>query len=299
MSNKKISVVIATRNEEAHLKEALESVLNQEGVDLELVFVDDHSTDKSLAIAKSLANAHPQLAVYQNPKSGKCSAFNFGVSKANGSFVCIFAGDDIMPKGSLFARYTALQHIPESSNPISLGKILSFSEDKKFDGILAPRKKGQGSLSGVSPLMSREAASRIFPVPEQLPNEDTWMELAILYLPSLEVVHTDIICCNWRVHSGNSINMQADYATYNKKITVRMTALEIFLKQHSQILAPKKKAHLAARVKCEAARREGSILGIFFSGTTLLNKLRAMASVNAFFYKIRSSAFKLLSGWGY
>lgn len=294
-----ISVVIAVKNESLHLKQALESVLNQRDVSHEVILVDDNSTDDSLEIAKSLVRNHPNLTILRNIGNGKCRAFNLGVSKSSGSFICLFAGDDIMPEGSLVARLNSIQNISDVQNAISLSKILSFSTDKRFDGVLAPRKKGLASLSGVSPLMSRNVAEKIFPVPETLPNEDTWMELAILYLPGFQVIHTDIVCCQWRVHSGNSINMQSDFNSYNIKITERMKALELFHKKYHLILKKESLRELEGRIDCEEARKHGSLFGIMFSKVSFSNKLRSISILNSFFYNIRKVAFKLLSGWSY
>lgn len=293
-----VSVVIAARNEALHVDACLRSILCQTGVIFELIFVDDNSTDATLSIAKSFCEIFDNITVVSNPGRGKCSAFNFGISIARGGYICIFAGDDIMPNDSLAERYNAIKGFPPDTNAICLSKIKSFSEHKKFDGLVIPRRKGQGSLSGVSPLMSRAITFQIFPVPEHLPNEDTWMELAILYLPEIDIVHIDTICCFWRVHGGNSINMSSDFEEFNKKITIRMGALGLFLEQYGNILTLDSRNNLIARVRCESARRQGRFFHILMSGANFLDKLRAISTVNSFFYFLRKGAYRFFSGWG-
>lgn len=296
-SEPKISVVVAARNEALHIESALLSIVSQAGVDLELVFVDDNSTDRTLDIASGLANSNPRIRILKNPRQGKCSAFNLGVAHAKGDFICIFAGDDIMPDGSLKARLDSVVTEERPDNTIGLSKIRSMSEIKKYDGMIVPRRKGHSSLSGVSPLMHRTAALRIFPVPEPLPNEDTWMELGILYLPNIKTIQTDIIACNWRVHESNSINMLAGFATYNTKISLRMRALRLFYDMHSSELDSKAKSLLLGRVQCEEHRGAGDVLGVLTSKVSLKDRLRALSSTNSFFYWFRSSFFRLFSGW--
>lgn len=293
----KVSVVVAARNESKHIEEAISSIASQKGVDLELVFVDDNSTDQTFSIASALAATNPRIRLFKNPKHGKCSAFNLGVNNSIGDFICIFAGDDIMPQGSLKARLDAVLALGASENVIGLSKIRSMSQIKKYDGMIVPRRSGHSSLSGVSPLMHRSAALRIFPVPETLPNEDTWMELGILYLPNIQTIQTDIIACNWRVHEGNSINRLAGFTTYNAKITLRMQALRLFYDRHYGEIDDRAKALLLARVQCEERRVSGDIFGVLRSKVSWKDRLRALSSTNSFFYWFRSSFFRLFSGW--
>lgn len=292
-----VSVVVAARNEEKHLREALESLLVQEDVRHEVVFVDDNSTDGTWAIAQALAAEHAHLKIHQNPRQGKCSAFNHGVSLAAGRFVCIFAGDDVMPQGSLGARWQAVKHLPDDTPGVGLSKLRTMSEMPRFDGHLIPKKAGRGALSGVSPLMNRAALDIVFPVPESLPNEDTWMELAVLHLAGWNIVHSDIVCCHWRVHSGNSINMAMPFAEFNRKFTVRMAALKLFQDAFADRLSAEGRRDLAAKVDCEAFRTQGNMMGILKSSAGWVDKLRALSYCNSTMYDVRRRLYGLLSGW--
>ncbi|MEJ7928431.1 glycosyltransferase family 2 protein [Ramlibacter sp. AN1015] len=292
-----VSVVVAARNEAKHLHEALESILRQDGVSFEVVFVDDHSTDDTLAIATALMPAYSHLKVVRNPGRGKCAAFNYGVAQATGRFVCIFAGDDIMPAGSLALRWSQVRNLSDVAPAVGLSKLKTFSSIAKFDGHVVPRAPGKGALSGVSPLMNRPAVSMIFPVPESLPNEDTWMELAILHFHGWTIVHSDVICCCWRVHAGNSINMSLPFQEYNKKLTSRMAALRLFYVKYKDMLTMENKLLLEAKVQCEERRAGGSVIGVIRSRVALIDKLRALSVTNSFMYGVRSRLYGLLSGW--
>ena len=297
MSDIDVSVVIAVKNEEVYVESAVTSVLNQAGLSHEVVVVDDGSTDKTLEILSRLAAAHPRLKLVRNPKAGKCSAFNHGVSLARGRFVCIFAGDDLMPEGSLAARFAMVKDYPPDVPVVGLCKIITLSDIKRFDGHLVPKRPGQGGLTGVSPLMNRLVHERIFPVPETLPNEDTWMENAVVHFRGWQVVHSDIVGCAWRVHQGNSINMMAGFDEYNRKITVRFRAYAMFLERHGHELSPESRALLGAKAQCEAARVRGDVLGVLRSPAGLVDRLRALSITNAFFYGVRQRLYGLLSGW--
>lgn len=297
MSDIDVSVVIAVKNEAVYVESAVTSVLKQAGLAHEVIIVDDGSTDATLEILTRLAAAHPALRLVRNPKAGKCSAFNHGVSLARGRFVCIFAGDDLMPEGSLAARFAMVKDTPPDMPVVGLCKIVTLSDIKRFDGHLVPKRPGQGGLTGVSPLMNRLVYERIFPVPETLPNEDTWMENAVVHFPGWRIVHSDIVGCAWRVHQGNSINMLAGFDEYNRKITVRFRAYAMFLERHGNELSPESRALLGAKAQCEAARVRGDMVGVLRSPAGLVDRLRALSITNAFFYGVRQRLYGLLSGW--
>ena len=297
MNELDVSVVIAVKNEAVYVESAVTSVLTQSGLNHEVVVVDDGSTDQTFEILTRLATAHSKLKLVRNPKAGKCSAFNHGVTLATGRFVCIFAGDDLMPAGSLAARFERVKDTPRNLPVVGLCKIITLSEDKRFDGHLVPKRPGQGGLTGVSPLMNRLAYERIFPVPEMLPNEDTWMENAVVHFPGWQLVHSDIVGCAWRVHQGNSINMMVGFAEYNRKISVRFQAYAMFLERHGAELTSESRALLSAKAQCEAARVRGDVIGVLRSPAGLVDRLRALSITNAFFYGTRKRLYGLLSGW--
>lgn len=292
-----VSVVIAAHNESKHVREAVMSVVTQHGLRLEVVFVDDHSDDSTLLIVQSLAKLYPSIRIYTNPRQGKCAAFNFGISKAKGRFACIFAGDDIMPPGSLKERYETVAKESDDEFVVGLCKLVTMSDDKRFDGHLIPKKKGKGGLSGFSPLMNRKAVAVIFPTPESLPNEDTWMALALLHMPGWRIVHSNTVGCRWRCHSGNSVNRTSTFEEFSRKITVRMVALEMFMEKFSPRLDVAQLRSLQAKIDMERARRCGDWLGVLRSKVGFVDRLRALSTTNAMMFSIRNAFYGFFSGW--
>lgn len=292
-----VSVVLAVKNESKYIKDALESIIAQQGLVFELIVVDDNSTDDTLEIIKDIGRHHSVLRIFRNPAAGKVSAFNFGVQAAKGSFVCLFAGDDIMPSGSLAARWNTVKVLPVDKPVVGLYKIMTMSTDKRYDGCIVPRTKGRGNYSGQSPLMNRQMVSKIFPIPENLPNEDTWMELAIVYLPNLVIVHSDIICCKWRFHEGNSYNLKLNCSEYRRHTIVRQKALELFYDQFKTELSDDATKELLNRIECNRQYQKRSMVGIALSSVNLVSKLRALSSANEFLYNIRRQFYRFFSGW--
>jgi glycosyltransferase involved in cell wall biosynthesis len=292
-----VSIVMAVKNEEKYILDALKSIISQKDVSFEIVLVDDNSDDRTFQIVKDFSLTNPLLKIFSSPGVGKVAAFNYGVEMSTGNYICLFAGDDLMPVGSLSARLNIMENNDSVLPVVVLSKLKTMSDDSKFDGHLIPKRSGVGALSGVSPLMNRHCLNLIFPIPSDLPNEDSWMDLAITYMDSIKKVHSNIICCMWRVHSGNSINFQANFDVYNSKISPRLAAIPKF---HSATLSRhdiSKRAELLARVACEDARLKGNIWGILISGAPVKEKLRSISIVNKFFYSIRKKLYGLLSGF--
>lgn len=291
-----VSVVVAAKNEEEFVSEAVTSIMGQTGVAHELVFVDDGSTDRTYRIVEEFAARHQNLRLVRNPRRGKVSAFNHGVSLASGEWVCIFAGDDIMPAGSLAERWKAVKDIQSDKPVIGLCRLMQISKYPKQHGIVIPKHESRGGLTGVSYLMDRRAVAKIYPVPEELPNEDTWMETAVLHFENC-LVHSGVIGCHWRVHAGNSMNFLVGFDEFNKRLTPRMCAYSVFLEQHGAELTGESCQRLEAKVECEEGRRTGNLMRIFRSGATTVEKLRAASLSNRPLYEIRRSLYGLLSGW--
>jgi glycosyltransferase involved in cell wall biosynthesis len=87
-----VSVVIPSYNHAAYLAEAVRSVLDQTLRDLELIVVDDGSTDDSLAVLAGIGD--PRLRVVSQPNAGAPAALNRGVEQARGALVAVLNSDD-------------------------------------------------------------------------------------------------------------------------------------------------------------------------------------------------------------
>ncbi len=106
-----MSVIIPARNEEQDLADALASVLNQQDVELEVIVVNDHSSDRTGAIADTLAAADARVTVIHDPELppgwlGKCNAMQKAVAVASGDML-LFTDADIMHRPRCFVTALA------------------------------------------------------------------------------------------------------------------------------------------------------------------------------------------------
>lgn len=103
-----VTVVISCFNYGRFLRSAVWSCLEQTGVRVDVVIVDDASTDNSLAVANELAQTSSQVSVIAHSVNrGIVDAFNTGASAATGDYIVRLDADDLLTPGSL-QRSTAL-----------------------------------------------------------------------------------------------------------------------------------------------------------------------------------------------
>jgi CDP-glycerol glycerophosphotransferase len=106
----KVSVIVSVYNSEAFLPTCLESILNQSFSDLELIVVDDASTDGSDRILESYAARDPRLLRIQlNENAGAGGARNAGLQRATGEYIWCIDSDDWIRPGALAAAMHELE----------------------------------------------------------------------------------------------------------------------------------------------------------------------------------------------
>src|SRR5882757_911922 len=93
-----VSVVCLCYNHEAFVREAIASVLSQTYANIQVIVVDDCSTDGSVAALQEATSRHPQPVqhLFLKQNVGNCSAFNAGLKLVAGDFVIDFSTDDVM-----------------------------------------------------------------------------------------------------------------------------------------------------------------------------------------------------------
>lgn len=101
----KLSIIIPIHNEEPFLRRCLDSVVKQMRDGVEVILVEDHSTDKSFEIAKEYADEHDFRLFVNLDDAGVSMARNLGLSKATGEFITFLDSDDELSDGSIEAMF--------------------------------------------------------------------------------------------------------------------------------------------------------------------------------------------------
>ncbi|MFE4195029.1 glycosyltransferase family 2 protein [Paenarthrobacter sp. NPDC056912] len=123
-SRPSVSVVVPCYNYGRYLPDAVASALTQEGVNVEVIVVDDASTDDSAGVALQLALADKRVSVVFHEKNqGHIATYNDGLSRARNRYVTLLSADDLIAPGAL-ARAAALME----ANP-RVGMVYGLPKD--------------------------------------------------------------------------------------------------------------------------------------------------------------------------
>lgn len=102
----KVSVVVSVFNSENYLKECLDSITDQTLKDIEIIIVDDGSTDSSPQIIKNISRLDKRVRVISQPNFGAAKARNAGIDLANGEYLVVLDSDDIFDLDMLNEMYS-------------------------------------------------------------------------------------------------------------------------------------------------------------------------------------------------
>lgn len=109
MKNIKVSVIIPVYNAEKYIGQMLKSVLEQSLKEIEIICVNDGSSDNSCNIIRSFMKQDSRIMLLEQPKSNAGTARNKGLLKAKGQYIVFWDADDKFYKKTLELMYRKLQ----------------------------------------------------------------------------------------------------------------------------------------------------------------------------------------------
>jgi glycosyltransferase involved in cell wall biosynthesis len=127
----KVSVIIPCYNAARYLGETLESVGRQTWPNLEVVVVDDGSTDDSARIVDSFERLSP--VVIRQSNRGQTAALNVGLAHATGDFVQYLDADDLIDPDKIAIQVSRLADAPGCVASARWGRFYSRPEDARFE----------------------------------------------------------------------------------------------------------------------------------------------------------------------
>ena len=108
----KVSVIMPMYNQEKYIAECLTSVIRQSLKDIEIIVVNDGSTDSSLKIVQKIKGDDPRVIIIDKKNSGYGHSLNVGVDAAKGEYIGIVETDDyILPE-----MYETLYRVARAKN---------------------------------------------------------------------------------------------------------------------------------------------------------------------------------------
>ncbi len=215
-----VSVVIPLFNHEKYIKETLDSIIAQDHPEIEIILVDDASSDDGLQLAKNILKSSqlPHTIIENNLNKGVCATVNSGINEAKGKYTCLIASDDMMAKGrikrhvkileeclnpSVIACHGPLQVITEDGTKIGLKG--SRTNNKKYELTSVVTKEANPCLQGCTFITKK---LKKFPFDEKLFFED-WDFFIRLFLDGYDILYDEGISSYYRVVPGG-VSKQID-----------------------------------------------------------------------------------------
>jgi glycosyltransferase involved in cell wall biosynthesis len=184
-----VSVVIAAYNCGRFLSDAVNSVLKQTYRNLEILLVDDGSTDTTQEVIAGFSD--PRLRSFYQANQGQAAAKNKGITEANGEFIAFLDADDLWHSKKLemqiplFSRsreigvvYTKLSLIDQRGNPINTPDRVHHS------GYITEKLLFDNCVTGMTSIIRHECIDKVGLFNENLPmgiDYDLWLRISLEY----------------------------------------------------------------------------------------------------------------------
>ncbi len=152
----KISVIVPVYNVEKYLDQCLQSILNQDYKNLEILLIDDKSTDSSLQICKQYEKKYKSIKVIQNEKNrGLSYTRNNGISYASGEYIGFLDSDDYIDPN----YYSSLlKTIQEAKTKIAVCDIVTVTKYQKIRNNCG----GKNALEFINHPLAASACNKLF-----------------------------------------------------------------------------------------------------------------------------------------
>ena len=207
-----VSYVIAAHNHEIFIEALLRSALEQTLSDIEVIVIDDGSTDKTLEVARRVAETDSRIAVYPQANSGVVAARNAGMKRSSAPYISVVDSDELLPRDRTEKMARALDDNPAASLVYGDAMVTRLEEGSSFRFFdTYPPVPGPFSealfcnycfVPAGSVMFRRAAWERTGPFWGPGPNSDylKWIELG---MQGEAICLEDDVLGTWRLHGEN------------------------------------------------------------------------------------------------
>ncbi|WRS31166.1 CDP-glycerol glycerophosphotransferase family protein [Actinomycetaceae bacterium MB13-C1-2] len=214
-----LTVVMPTFDVREYIDEAVDSVLSQEGVELELIIIDDGSRDGTRERVIDLQTRDARIKVICSDHFGNGVARNLGIAVAKGKYLGFCDADDIVPQG---AYASMIERLEETGSDFVSGAYRRLDGDKYFQPRSVsesnPERRDSVSLVDVpgamkNPFLWSKVFKRDFwnekvgPIPEGRNYEDQ-LPTALAFAEASAFDLMDEIVYTWRIRPASSLTQR-------------------------------------------------------------------------------------------
>lgn len=229
MSQPLVSIIVPSYNHEAYIEACIDSVLKQTYPNIELIVIDDGSTDRSPEILEGLQRQHGFIC-HRQKNMGLARTLNKAISLAQGKYIATMGSDDIMMPEKTEKQVAFLEARPDvavcGGNVLAIdpqGNILSKQKEVPcreldFDDVFLGRKPG---IATPTAMIRKEVLDKEGGYDPDIPVEDVYMWLK-LTSRGYKIAGLDCLLLYYRKHPHNTTrkygymvsNLLKTYAPY-------------------------------------------------------------------------------------
>lgn len=223
-----VSVIVPVYNTEEYLEHCAKSILDQTYRDIELILVDDGSTDGSLEICKKIARQDQRVKVYHKENGGQGSARNLGLDVCQGEYICFVDSDDTIHPEMIRILLT---NLTETCADISCADVLSSIETVHHDVqhkqvIMKPQVMSEYCRNGKG--INQSPVAKLFT--RELFNDVKFLELRgfedagtifKLFLRAQKVVHENVVVYYYLQREGSTMHRPFSSKDYDRVIAYK------------------------------------------------------------------------------
>jgi glycosyltransferase involved in cell wall biosynthesis len=176
-----VSVVVPCYNAAAFVRDTLDSIQKQTYAPVEIVAINDGSTDNTLQILEAYASSDPRIRVVSQPNAGLPAARNSGIRQATGDLICFLDADDVFLPDKLARQVDYLMNNPAID--LVYSDYYIGDTDLSLIGLVAVRIPGgdlvdayaaKNRFAPMVPLIRRSLIDRVGSFDESLRAAEDW-----------------------------------------------------------------------------------------------------------------------------
>src|SRR5882672_12663621 len=217
----RVSVVVPCYNYGHYLEGCVGSVLSQEGVDVDVLIVDDASPDGSVEVAKGIAERDERVRVLAHERNcGHIATYNEGLALCRGDYTVLLSADDLLVPGALARAAAVFARYPEVG--FVYGRTVYFTDSPLpapgtstgqhvvWDGIAWARSRceiGRGGIVSPEVVVRTELQQEVGGYRPELPHSgdtEMWLRFAL----RADVAYVDADHAYYRMHAASMSKSQ-------------------------------------------------------------------------------------------
>jgi glycosyltransferase involved in cell wall biosynthesis len=233
-----VSVVTATYNMGQYVPLAVQSVLEQTYKNIELIIVDDGSTDDTQAVLKPYL-ADPRVKYIHQKNQGQTRAKNKGILESTGDYIAILDADDIWLPHKIQKQLPCFEISPDIGvvyTNVKLidekGDVLGIPQRSYFSGMVSGRLLVDNFVNLSSVMISRKCLNKVGIFDERYPmsiDYDLWLRISAYY----EFYYVDDVTFYYRIWDGQMSH------NYKKRFECAIQIMNSFLEEHPTLVDKK------------------------------------------------------------